>query len=86
MQPELGERDAETGVRAGDPSVRALVERLREASPVFRAAWERYDIRGFASRERRFRHPSTGELTLEHHQLTPTDHPDLRVVVYTALG
>ena len=53
---------------------------------MFRAAWERYDIRGFASRERRFRHPSTGELTLEHHQLTPTDHPDLRVVVYTALG
>lgn len=82
----LAEFRAETGTRAGDPSVRALVERLRTSSPEFREAWDRYDIQGFASRERRFRHPRDGEVRLEHHQLAPTDHPDLRVVVYTALG
>lgn len=81
----LAEFRAETGTRAGDPAVHALVERLREASPAFRAAWERYDIRGFASRERRFHHPRQGEVALEHHQLAPTDHPDLRLVVYTRL-
>jgi len=82
----LAEFRAETGTRAGDPAVRALVERLRTSSPEFREAWDRYDIQGFASRERRFRHPHDGEVRLEHHQLAPTDHPDLRVVVYTALG
>ncbi len=82
----LAEFRAETGPRAGDTAVRALVQRLRAASAEFREAWERYDIGGFESRERRFIHPRHGEVRLEHHQLTPSDHPDLRVVAYTALA
>lgn len=82
----LAEFRAESGARAGDPAVRALVARLREASEPFRAAWDRYDISGFASRERRFHTPDGGTARFEHHQLAPTDHPDLRLVVYTPLG
>ncbi|TKV58292.1 helix-turn-helix domain-containing protein [Nakamurella flava] len=81
----LGEFRAETGGRSGDPAVRALVERLSAVSPEFRDAWDRYDVRGFASRERRFRTADGGTARFEHHQLTPTDHPDLRLVVYTRL-
>ncbi len=66
--------------------MRTLVERLREASPPFRADWEHYDISGFASRERLFRLPSGTTARFEHHQLTPTDHPELRLVVYTPLA
>ncbi|MGN6426602.1 MAG: helix-turn-helix transcriptional regulator [Leifsonia sp.] len=81
----LAEFRAETGPRSGDAAVRALVERLRGASPEFALAWERYDIGGFESRERRFHHPRDGDVRLEHHQLTPADRPDLRIIAYTRL-
>lgn len=84
-QQFLGEFRAETGSRAGDPGVRAIVERLSTASPEFRDGWERYDVRGFASRERLFRTADGATARFEQHQLTPTDHPALRLVIYTRL-
>lgn len=79
----LAEFRAETGQRPGDLDVKNLVERLKEASPEFRAGWDRYDILGFESRDRLFHHPAVGVLQLEHHQLSPSDRPDLHLVVYT---
>jgi transcriptional regulator with XRE-family HTH domain len=79
----LAEFRAETGQRLGDADVKNLVERLKETSPEFRAGWDRYDILGFESRDRLFHHPAVGILQLEHHQLSPSDRPDLHLVVYT---
>jgi transcriptional regulator with XRE-family HTH domain len=79
----VAEFRADAGPRLGDPAYLDLVARLEQASPEFRAAWAAHDIEGFASRERLFRHPSAGLLTLEHHQLSPSDHPDLHIVIYT---
>lgn len=79
----LAEFRAEAGQRLGDPDVAYQVERLREASPEFKEGWDRYDILGFESRERLFHHPSVGVLRLEHHQVSPSDRPDLHLVVYT---
>ncbi|NNC12488.1 helix-turn-helix domain-containing protein [Planctomonas sp. JC2975] len=79
----VAEFRADAGPRLGDPAYLALVARLEAASPEFRTAWAAHDIEGFASRERMFRHPTAGLLTLEHHQLSPSDHPDLHVVIYT---
>ena len=76
---------SEAGPRLGEPTVAALVERLRNSSPSFRASWDRHSIEGFTSRERLFQHPQVGVLHLEHHQLTLSDHPDLQVVIYTPL-
>jgi transcriptional regulator with XRE-family HTH domain len=81
----LSEFRAEAGARLGDPDIAYQVERLKEASPEFREGWSRYDIQGFESRERDFHHPDVGTIRLEHHQLTPSDHPDLHIVVYTAV-
>jgi transcriptional regulator with XRE-family HTH domain len=81
----LAEFRAEAGPLLGDPSVVALVERLREASPAFRAGWTSHDIQGFSSRERLFHHPDVGDLRLEHHRLTPSDVPGLHLIVYTPL-
>ncbi len=81
----LAEFRAEAGPRLGEAGVAALVERLRSASARFEAGWSDHDVRGFTSRERLFHHPRTGDLRLEHHQLTPADHPDLQVVVYTPI-
>lgn len=81
----LAEFRAHTALRAGDPDIQSFVSRLSETSAEFREAWNRYTIGGFESRERRFRHPVRGEIRLEHHELTPVDRPDLRIVVYTPL-
>ncbi|WP_395726582.1 helix-turn-helix transcriptional regulator [Nakamurella sp.] len=79
----LAEFRTEAGARLGDPQVRAVVARLRAASPEFEDGWERHDVQGFVSRERVFHHPTDGRLVYEHHQLRPSDRPDLQVVVYT---
>ena len=79
----LAEFRAEAGQRLGDPDVAYQVERLKETSPEFKEGWDRYDILGFESRERLFHHPSVGVLRLEHHQVSPSDRPDLHLVVYT---
>jgi transcriptional regulator with XRE-family HTH domain len=79
----LAQFRAEAGPRLGHPSFSRLVRRLLEASEPFRAAWEDHDIEGFTPRERLFHHPVVGDLHLEQHVLTPSDHPDLHVVVYT---
>ncbi|GAA1318577.1 helix-turn-helix transcriptional regulator [Pseudonocardia xinjiangensis] len=79
----LAQFRAGAGLRLGEASFSALVTRLREVSEPFRVGWESHDIEGFISRERLFRHPLVGDLHLEQHRLTPSDHPDLNLVVYT---
>ena len=79
----LAEFRAETGQRLGDPDIQYQVERLKDASPEFRQGWDLSDILGFESRERLFHHPAVGVLQLEHHQVSPSDRPDLHIVVYT---
>jgi len=81
----LAEFRAEAGPRIGDPAYVALVSRLLDASAEFRDGWESHDIQGFTSRERVFTHPAAGTLRFEHHQLAPSDHPDLHLVVYTSV-
>jgi transcriptional regulator with XRE-family HTH domain len=80
----LAQFRAEVGPRLADPEVVALVGRLEEASPEFRAGWASHDVDRFTSAERRFEHPEVGTLRLEHHQLAPSDAPGLHLVVYTA--
>ncbi len=78
----LAEFRAEAG-RLADPSTAQLVQALGEASPEFRAGWESYDVGGFQSRERVFHVGEGRTVTFEHHQLRPSDRPDLQVVLYT---
>ena len=78
----LAEFRAEAGPRVGEPSYTELIDRLREHSEHFAAAWQSTGIERFTSRERRFRHPSVGELLLEHHQVAPVDVPEIHIVAY----
>lgn len=80
----LAEFRAEAGPRLGDPRYRDLVARLIAASDDFRTRWNEHGVGGFVSRERVFRHPERGRLVFEHHQLRPSDHTDVQLVVYVA--
>jgi transcriptional regulator with XRE-family HTH domain len=74
---------AEAGSRLGDPPFSHVVRRLLETSEAFRVAWESHDIETLTSRERLFCHPVVGDLHMEQHSLALSDHPDLRLVVFT---
>jgi transcriptional regulator with XRE-family HTH domain len=74
---------AQAGSRLADPPFSALVDRLLEASELFREVWESHSIEVLSSRERLFHHPVAGDVRLEQHNLTPSDHPGLHVVIYT---
>ncbi|MFG1921889.1 helix-turn-helix transcriptional regulator [Cryptosporangium sp. NPDC048952] len=82
----LAEYRADAGPLLGQPEHVALVTRLLATSPDFAAAWAAHEVERFASRERRFTHPTAGELVFEHHRLIPSDQPELHVVVYLADG
>jgi len=75
---------AEAGSRVHEPAFARLIQSLQGISEAFRHGWASHDVDHFASRERRFQHPRVGELRLEHHRLSPSDSPDLHLVVYTA--
>jgi transcriptional regulator with XRE-family HTH domain len=76
---------AEAGTRLGEPPFSDLVSRLLQTSEAFRAAWENYGIEALPSRERLFRHPEVGDLHMEQHSLTPSDHPRLHLVIFTPI-
>ena len=73
---------AEAGTQLGEPPFADLVSRLLQTSEAFQAAWESYDIETLPSRERLFRHPEVGDLHMEQHNLTLSDHPRLRLVTF----
>jgi transcriptional regulator with XRE-family HTH domain len=81
----LGQFRAEAGLRVHEPEYARVIGHLRQVSEHFRTGWERHDVDRFTSRERQFEHPTAGTLLLEHHRLAVSDHPDLHLVVYTAM-
>jgi transcriptional regulator with XRE-family HTH domain len=74
---------AQAGPRLDDPPFSQLVGRLLETSETFRAAWENHDIQALTSRERLFCHPGVGDLHMEQHSLTPSDHREMHLVIFT---
>jgi transcriptional regulator with XRE-family HTH domain len=66
-----------------DPSWRALLERLRAASPEFAARWQRHDVRGLESSRKRVRHPELGELLVDYTNLWLDPPRGTRIVAFT---
>jgi transcriptional regulator with XRE-family HTH domain len=66
-----------------DPSWRALLERLRGASPEFAARWQRHDVRGLESSRKRVRHPELGELLVDYTNLWLDPPRGTRIVAFT---
>ena len=70
--------------RPDDPSFTALIERLRNASPEFRATWPRHEVAPLASGTKRLRHHVLGEMTFTHVVLTLADDPEQKLVTFAA--
>jgi transcriptional regulator with XRE-family HTH domain len=77
----LAEFRASTTTLRDDPSLVALIERLRSASGEFDSWWAEHDVARFETRLRRFNHPVAGLLTFEYQLLAPAEWPSLTVAV-----
>jgi transcriptional regulator with XRE-family HTH domain len=66
-----------------EPAWKALVARLRRASPEFAAVWERHDVQTPENRVKRIRHPIAGLLRLDYTYLWLGPRLGTRVVSYT---
>ena len=77
----LAEFRADFSRSLNDPRMRALVEDLRAASPLFAAFW---DEQGVLAREgglRRFHHPQDGTVEFDQFTYVPADRPDCKLVL-----
>lgn len=80
----VAEFRAEVGAQLGDAAYIELVQSLSARSEEFAAVWQDHEVQRFNTRLRRFRHPTLGELVLEHNRLLPSDGSGAHLVVYTS--
>ncbi|MGA2792361.1 MAG: helix-turn-helix transcriptional regulator [Roseiarcus sp.] len=77
----VAELRADTGRSPDDPSLRALVDRLRTASPDFAAFWSDHAVLTREGGARAFNHPRDGALHYQQVTLTPGGRPDYKLVM-----
>lgn len=69
---------------AGDPTVRAIVDELTEASPEFAALWDEHEVNaGVTPRAKRVVHPTIGTIAVDC-QVLVAENEAQRLLVYTA--
>ena len=79
----VGEFRAAMAEHLDDPSWRALVERLHDASPEFRARWQQHEILGPGGTCKRIRHPELGVLDLDYTSLWLDPSRGARIALLT---
>jgi transcriptional regulator with XRE-family HTH domain len=67
----------------GEPAWKALVARLRAASPEFAELWARHDVRGIENKGKRFKQPDVGLLRFEVTNSWLAPRAGLRMLVYS---
>jgi transcriptional regulator with XRE-family HTH domain len=72
---------AEYGKNPGDPTFRALIADLSDASDEFRSAFQRPHIARFTQQTQVVDHPEIGRVELQHQLLRPLDRPGLLLFV-----
>jgi transcriptional regulator with XRE-family HTH domain len=75
----------EAARHVGDPAFGALVEQLKTESKDFKKMWERHEVEPESVGRKVVIHPTVGRLVFEHAAMRPTEAPDQRVVLYSAL-
>lgn len=72
----------EFGRNQKDPRFLMLIERLKGASPSFRAWWPEHDVTVRSEKPKRFTSPGVGEVELDQTVMLLEDAPNMRIVIY----
>jgi transcriptional regulator with XRE-family HTH domain len=76
---------ADSARYAGDPDFERLIAILMKASREFREWWPRHEVLRLLSSQKRIQHRTGGRMVFEYTSFAVTDHPDMKLVVYTPL-
>ncbi len=76
---------ADSARYAGDPEFERLIATLKRSSPEFRKWWPKHDVLRRLSSQKRIQHKTGGRMVFEYTSFAVTDHPDMKLVVYTPL-
>jgi transcriptional regulator with XRE-family HTH domain len=76
---------ADSARYAGDPDFERLIASLMKTSREFREWWPRHEVLRRLSSQKRIQHQTAGRMVFEHTSFAVTDHPDMKLVVYTPL-
>ncbi|SDG48047.1 Helix-turn-helix domain-containing protein [Lentzea fradiae] len=74
-----------TGHQPGHPRLRDLVAEASAGSARFRELWERHRVVAKTRKDKRFTHPSVGDLDLTYETFDVTSSPGQQLVVYQAM-
>ncbi|MDR3489537.1 MAG: helix-turn-helix transcriptional regulator [Bradyrhizobium sp.] len=70
---------------AGDPEFERLIATLMRSSREFREWWPKHEVLRRLSSQKRIQHQTGGRMVFEYTSFAVTDHPDMKLVVYTPL-
>jgi transcriptional regulator with XRE-family HTH domain len=76
---------ADSARYAGDPEFERLIATLMGVSREFRQWWPRHEVLRRLSSQKRIAHRTLGRMVFEYTSFAVTDHPDMKLVVYTPL-
>jgi transcriptional regulator with XRE-family HTH domain len=76
----VAEFRADYSRRPRDPAFQALVSDLSEASPAFRALWQKQEVLRREGGERAFQHPVYGRTQFRQTTLVVASHPECKLV------
>lgn len=65
-----------------NPAFTELIQRLHDSSPEVRAWWPRHDIAPLSPGTKQLRHPTLGELKLQHVVLQVADQPEQKLITF----
>jgi transcriptional regulator with XRE-family HTH domain len=77
----LAEFRADYSHSFNDPPMQALIDRLRDVSPLFSMLWKEQQVLDREGGVRRFRHRQLGEVAYQQFTFRPTDRPDCKLVM-----
>jgi transcriptional regulator with XRE-family HTH domain len=77
----VAEFRADCSVHLNDPSLRLLIDGLRQESLEFARLWDEHGVLGREGGERTFNHPTAGFLRYEQITFNLVDRPDLKLTI-----
>ncbi|MBN9389313.1 MAG: helix-turn-helix domain-containing protein [Chloroflexi bacterium] len=67
-----------------DARLNEMIEKFKQESELFSTWWPRYEVKTVTDCHKLFNDPHLGLLEFEHVNLQVSDHPELKLMIYTA--
>lgn len=67
-----------------DQKFKELIEELMQKNSLFRETWPRHDVQVITDCHKEWYTPIIGHMDFEHVTLQPPNHPDWKIMIYTA--